>query len=128
MVTVYQAAVPGCSIIVRRAFGVAGITYQTTGRFNIRYVWPSGERDSLSIAFGLEAAYHAKLEKAPDPAAWLAEIEARLKQFTSPSRTAEQFLIEEIIDPRETRELLCEFANLAAPLREAGANAFGMSP
>ncbi|MAU50584.1 MAG: methylmalonyl-CoA carboxyltransferase, partial [Actinobacteria bacterium] len=37
-----------------------------------------------------------------------------------PFRTAEAFYVEEIIDPRETRPLLCEFANLAAPLRTAG--------
>ena len=38
----------------------------------------------------------------------------------SPFRTAEAFLVEEIIDPRDTRPLLCEFANLAAPLRQPG--------
>ena len=31
----------------------------------------------------------------------------------SPFRTAEIFGIEDIIDPRETRPLLCEFADLA---------------
>ncbi len=128
MAAVYQATVPWCSIIVRRAFGVAGAAHQSTGRFNVRYAWPSGEWGSLPIAGGLEAAYKAELEKAPDPAAKLAEIEARLKQFTSPFRTAEQFLIEEIIDPRETRALLCEFAHLAAPLRAAGVSSFGMRP
>ncbi len=30
-------------------------------------------------------------------------------------------MIEEIIDPRDTRPLLCEFANLAAPRRAASA-------
>ncbi|VAW03908.1 Propionyl-CoA carboxylase beta chain, partial [hydrothermal vent metagenome] len=34
-------------------------------------------------------------------------------RVTSPFRTAEQFLIEDIIDPRDTRPLLCEFAELA---------------
>ncbi len=128
MAAIYQATVPWCSILVRRAFGVAGAAHQSTGRFNIRYAWPSGEWGSLPIAGGLEAAYKADLESSNDPAATLAQIEARLRQFTSPFRTAEQFLVEEIIDPRETRGLLCEFANLAAPLRVAGASVFGMRP
>ena len=128
MAAVYQATVPWCSIIVRRAFGVAGAAHQSTGRFNIRYAWPSGEWGSRPIAGGLEAAYKGELEASADPAAKLAEIEARLKQVTSPFRTAEQFLIEEIIDPRQTRGLQCEFANLAAPLRTAGQSAFGMRP
>jgi acetyl-CoA carboxylase carboxyltransferase component len=46
----------------------------------------------------------------------------------SPFRTAEAFLVEEIIDPRDTRPLLCEFANLAAPLRTAGPPSFGYRP
>ncbi len=128
MAAVYQATVPWCSILVRRVFGVAGAAHQSTGRLNIRYAWPSGEWGSLPIAGGLEAAYKGELEASSDPAAKLAEIEARLKQFTSPFRTAEQFLVEEIIDPRETRELLCDFANLAAPLRVAGPSSFGMRP
>ena len=128
MAAIYQATVPWCSILVRRAFGVAGAAHQSTGRFNVRYAWPSGEWGSLPIAGGLEAAYKAELEGAPDPAARLAEIEARLKRYTSPFRTAERFLVEEIIDPRETRRLLTEFANLAAPLRTPGPSAFGMRP
>ena len=128
MAAVYQATVPWCSILVRRVFGVAGAAHQSTRRFNLRYAWPSGEWGSLPIAGGLEAAYKGELEASSDPAAKLAEIEARLKQFTSPFRTAEQFLVEEIIDPRETRGLLCEFANLAAPLRCAGPSSFGMRP
>jgi hypothetical protein len=37
-------------------------------------------------------------------------------------------MIEEIVDPRETRPLLCEFANLAAPVRGAGPTARGIRP
>jgi acetyl-CoA carboxylase carboxyltransferase component len=50
----------------------------------------------------------------------MAEIEDRLEKLRSPFRSAESFWIEEIIDPRDTRPLLCEFANLAAPLRTPG--------
>jgi acetyl-CoA carboxylase carboxyltransferase component len=46
----------------------------------------------------------------------------------SPFRTAEAFWVEEIIDPRETRKLLCEFADLAEPLRTPGPRAFRMRP
>jgi hypothetical protein len=48
-----------------------------------------------------------------DPAAAFAEITARLSTVTSPFRTAEHFLIEDIIDPRDTRPLPCEFTTLA---------------
>jgi len=41
------------------------------------------------------------------------EIEARLRPLTSPYRTAEAFAIEDIIDPRETRPVLCRLVELA---------------
>jgi acetyl-CoA carboxylase carboxyltransferase component len=63
-----------------------------------------------------------------DPRAKLAEIEERLQQMRSPFRSAEAFLIEEIIDPRDTRPLLREFANMAAPLRIPGQSFFTMRP
>jgi hypothetical protein len=51
-----------------------------------------------------------------------------LNAVRSPFRTAEKFGVEEIIAPHETRPLLCEFANLAAPLRRAGPASFGFRP
>jgi hypothetical protein len=43
-----------------------------------------------------------------------------MNAIRSPFNTAAIFGVEEIIDPRETRPYLCEFANLAAPLRQPG--------
>ena len=50
----------------------------------------------------------------------MVEIEDRLNKLRSPFRSAETFWIEEIVDPRDTRPLLCDWANLAAPLRTPG--------
>ena len=58
----------------------------------------------------------------------LLDIEKRLNQVRSPIRTAERYSVEELIDPRDTRPLLCEFANIAAPLRKAGVASFTMRP
>ena len=58
----------------------------------------------------------------------LAEIEDRLNKLRSPFRSAETFWIEEIIDPCDTRALLCDFAETAAPLREVGPRLFKMRP
>jgi acetyl-CoA carboxylase carboxyltransferase component len=70
----------------------------------------------------------AEIDAASDPKAKLAEIEDRLNKLRSPFRTAETFWVEEIIDPRDTRKLLCEFANLAEPLRNPGPRTFPMRP
>ncbi|QLC25461.1 methylmalonyl-CoA carboxyltransferase [Parasphingopyxis algicola] len=113
MNAVYKASVPWASVIVRRAYGIAGSAMSNAERFQYRFAWPSGDWGSLPIAGGLEAAYKSVIEAAEDPAAKLEEIKARLERVTSPFRTAEKFSVEDIIDPRDTRPLLCEFADLA---------------
>ncbi len=117
---VYQATVPWCSILVRKVFGVAGAAHTNASRLKYRYAWPSGDWGSIPLEGGIEAAYRADIEAAADPEAKRAEIHARLDALRSPFRTAETFGVEEIIDPRETRPLLCEFAERAAHLAKVG--------
>ena len=128
LAAVYQASVPWCSVILRRVFGVAGAAHQNASRLSYRYAWPSGDWGSLPMEGGIEAAYKAQLEAADDPDALRAEIQAKLDLVRSPFRTAEAFMVEEIVDPRDTRPLLCEFAELAAPLRGAGPTARPLRP
>ena len=112
----YQATVPWVSILVRKVFGVAGAGHGNAQGLNLRYAWPSGDWGSLPIEGGLEAAYRRELEAAEDPVALRAEIEARLNAVRSPFRTAERFGVEEIIDPRDTRPILCDWAERAHEL------------
>jgi acetyl-CoA carboxylase carboxyltransferase component len=128
LAAVRNSTVPWCAIMVRKAFGMAGLTQRNGSPAFLRYAWPSAQWGSLPIAGGVEAAYRAQIEAAPDPAARRAEIEARLEALQSPLRTAEAFGVEEIIDPRQTRSYLCRFASLAAPLRQPGRPHFGYRP
>jgi acetyl-CoA carboxylase carboxyltransferase component len=114
--SVYQASVPWVSILVRKVFGVAGAGHGDGSRLNLRYAWPSGDWGSLPMEGGLEAAYRRELEAAEDPVALRAEIAARLDAVRSPFRTAERFGVEDVIDPRETRPLLCDWAARAHEL------------
>jgi acetyl-CoA carboxylase carboxyltransferase component len=128
MAAVNQCRQPWCTIILRNAFGVAGVVHQPAGRYSIRYAWPSARWGSLPLEGGVEAAYAAEVSAADDRDAKVAEIEARLQKLRSPFRTAEAFWVEEIIDPRDSRRLLCEFARLAEPLRAAGVTSLTMRP
>lgn len=128
MAAVYQAKVPWCSIVVRAAFGLAGSAMMNPMRTKLRYCWPSGDWGSLPMEGGIEAAYKREIEAHPDPEKRLAEIRAWAEALRSPFRTAESFYAEEIIDPRDTRLLLCEWANLAQRMNETGPSAFGMRP
>ncbi len=128
MAAVNQSTVPWCTFLVRNVFGVAGAVNQPACRFALRYAWLSARWGSLPLEGGIEAAYRAEIDAAPDRAARIAEIEARLQKLRSPFRTAETFWVEEIIDPRDTRRLACDFANLAEKLRRPGRASFVMRP
>lgn len=128
MAAVYQATIPWCTIMVRKSFGIAGAAVRNHARAQFRYAWPSGDWGSLPVEGGIEAAYKRDLEAAEDPEAMLADLRQRMEAVRSPFRTADAFLIEEIIDPRDTRPLLCEFANLSQRLLKPGESAFPMRP
>ncbi len=130
LAAVYQATVPWCSILVRKVFGVAGAGHGNHTRLNLRYAWPSGEWGSLPIEGGVEAAYRRQIEAAEDPDALRAELEAQLASLRSPLLTAEAFGVEEIIDPRDTRPLLVEWARRARTVveHEAGRKTRGLRP
>ena len=110
MNAVYRATVPIACVVTRRAYGIAGSAMSNADRFQWRFAWPSGDWGSLPIEGGIEVAYKAEIEAADDPAAHLAAIRERLNRVRSPFRSAERFSIEDIIDPRDTRPLLCDFA------------------
>ncbi len=110
---VRQAHVPWCSILVRKCSGIAGAGHGDGARLNLRYAWPSGNWGSLPISGGLEAAFKRDLAEAEDPEALRAQIESELRSVMSPFRTAERFSVEHIIDPRDTRARLCEWATQA---------------
>jgi acetyl-CoA carboxylase carboxyltransferase component len=113
LAAVYQATTPWCSIIVRKAFGVAGAGHTNHTRSSPRYAWPSGEWGSLPIEGGVEAAYKRQLQASDDPDKLREELEEKLASLRDPILTAEAFGVEEIIDPRDTRPLLVEFARRA---------------
>ena len=58
----------------------------------------------------------------------LAAIRERLDRYRSPFRAAEFFEVDDVIDPRDTRKLLCQWANLVAGSLRPGAPAFGYRP
>ncbi|MCI5048350.1 MAG: hypothetical protein MRY59_12675 [Aquisalinus sp.] len=118
MNAVYKASVPWATVITRKAYGIAGSAMSDHTRFQYRFAWPSGDWGSLPLDGGIEVAYKSELEKAEDPASALETIRTRLNKVRSPFRSAEHYSIEDIIDPRETRPLLCEFATHAQRMLE----------
>jgi len=104
---VYQAHVPQAEVIVRRVYGVAGAGSVNRHRAARSWAWPSGDWGSLPLQGGVEAAFREQIERADDPAAEIERIRGTLSAVSSPFRTAERFGVQDLIDPRDTRPLLC---------------------
>jgi acetyl-CoA carboxylase carboxyltransferase component len=107
----YQMSVPQATIIVRRCYGMAG-SFRAS-RLNLRLGWPSAEWGSIPIEGGVDAAYKRDIAESPDPEQRRIEIEADLRLLRSPWGTAERFGVEDMIDPSRTREILCNWVELA---------------
>jgi acetyl-CoA carboxylase carboxyltransferase component len=103
--------IPWCTVVTRRLYGLAGSAYGRLQGVNLTYAWPSARWGSIPMAGGIEAAYRAELA-ALDPEARaerLAVLERKYEHLESPFLTAEKFRVTDIIDPRDTRGLLCDW-------------------
>jgi acetyl-CoA carboxylase carboxyltransferase component len=125
-----QSTVPWSTFFIRRAFGVGGALYGPLGRASVRYAWPSARWGSLPLEGGVEVAYRRELAASEDPEALRDSLTRKYADLASPFRTAERFGIEEIVDPRQTRTILCEWVEDAYRLmpETLGVKARGYRP
>ncbi|MAL77859.1 MAG: propionyl-CoA carboxylase [Sneathiella sp.] len=108
-----QLSVPTLTLVIRKCYGMAGMATCNKNDIDLKLSWPTGEWGSLPVEGGVAAAFRREIANAPDPKAREKELEEELNAYSSPFRTAEAFAVEEIIDPSETRPILCEFVELA---------------
>lgn len=112
-VALNESRSPWISILVPRCFGMAGALHgpKYGERLNYRFAWPSARWGSIPIEGGVMATHKGEIEAAADPAAKRQELEEFYLNISSPLRTAEKFGILDVIDPRETRPLLCNWVS-----------------
>lgn len=107
------SVVPWASIMIHKSFGVA-----TTAHFapdNYVLSWPSVASGALPVEGGVAVAFRRALAEADDPDAMRSELEEKLAAARSPYPAAESFAVHDLIDPRETRPLLCQWINHIQP-------------
>jgi acetyl-CoA carboxylase carboxyltransferase component len=108
-----QSTVPWAVIQVHKGFGVATAAHYAPGAYIL--AWPSVESGPLPVEGGVAVAFHREIAAAPDPEAKRRELEDRLREARSPFPRAESFAVHELIDPRETRPVLCEWVEWIQP-------------
>jgi acetyl-CoA carboxylase carboxyltransferase component/biotin carboxyl carrier protein len=114
MVAFAQVEVPIFTVLMRRSFGVAGNNYATPrAQPSVRVIWPAADVGGIPPEGGIEAAYKRQMAEAEDPAALREELMARIESVRGPIGPLSRFQIEEMIDPRDTRRLICEWVETA---------------
>lgn len=123
-----QSTIPWAVIQVHKGFGVATAAHYAPGNYVL--AWPSVESGALPLEGGVAVAYHREIAAADNPEAKRAELEDRLRQNRSPFPRAESFAVHELIDPRETRPMLCEWIDWIQPQLDTliGPVRFGVRP
>ena len=111
-----QSTVPWAVIQVHKGFGVATAAHYAPGAYIL--AWPSVESGPLPVEGGVAVAFHREIAAAADPEAKRRELEDRLREARSPFPRAESFAVHELIDPRETRPVLCEWIEWIQPQLE----------
>jgi len=106
--------VPWASVMIRRSFGVAQAAHYGPDAYVI--AWPSAETGPLPVEGGVAVAFRRVIAEAPDPEAKRRELEEQMAAKQSPFPRAEAFAIHELIDPRETRPMLCHWLDRVEPL------------
>ena len=114
MVAFSQVTVPIFTVVMRRSFGVAGNNYATPrSQPSVRVAWPAADVGGIPPEGGIEAAYKRQLAEAEDPRALRDELMARIESARGPVGPLSKFQMEELIDPRDTRRLICEWLETA---------------
>lgn len=107
MFAVLQTEVPWLALVLRRAFGVAAGIH--LGPQATVVAWPSAQSGSMPVEGGVTLAYGREIREASDPDARRRELEEELAAAQSVFPRAEDFGVHHLIDPRNTRPLLCSW-------------------
>jgi methylmalonyl-CoA decarboxylase subunit alpha len=115
---VANATVPKVTVITRKAYG-AGY-YVMNGRAyepDQIVAWPSAEISVMGAEGAVEIVMRKQVEEADDPEAKKAELVEAYRKIIDVYIAAGNDMIDDVIDPRETRPTICKALEMAAGKR-----------
>ena len=103
-----EATVPKVTLITRKAYGGAyDVMSSKHIRGDINLAWPSAELAVMGPKGAVEIIFKKEIEAAPDPDKALDEkLDSFLKEFANPYKAAERGYIDDVIEPKYTRNYL----------------------
>src|SRR5215203_4824471 len=115
---VSRATVPKITVVIRKAYG-AGY-YVMNGKAyepDLIAAWPSAEISVMGAEGAVEIVFRRQVEEAEDPAAKKAELIAAYRKIIDVYIAARNDMIDDVIDPRETRPTVIRALEMAETKR-----------
>ncbi|MEA2245308.1 MAG: methylmalonyl-CoA decarboxylase subunit alpha [Solirubrobacteraceae bacterium] len=115
---VAAATVPKVTVVLRKAYG-AGY-YVMNGRAyepDLIVAWPTAEISVMGAEGAVEIVFRRAVEDADDPAAKKAELIATYRELIDVYVAARNAMVDDVIDPRETRPTIIRALEMAADKR-----------
>ncbi len=111
-----NATVPRVSVVLRKAYGGAYIVMDSRSiGADVALAWPTNEIAVMGAEGAANVVFRREIAAAGDPDAMRREkIEEYRRELVHPYFAAERGLIDDVIDPRETRPALCRVLDMLA--------------
>ena len=105
-----EATVPRVTVITRKAYGGAYVVMNSRGvGADMAFAWPTAEIAVMGAQGAVNIIHRREITEAGDPEATRSQLIADYEQtFSNPYVAAERGLIDEVIEPRETRQRLIQ--------------------
>jgi acetyl-CoA carboxylase carboxyltransferase component len=111
---VANATVPKITVVIRKAYG-AGY-YVMNGKAyepDLIVAWPSAEISVMGAEGAVEIVMRRQVEESEDPAATKAALIEAYRKLIDVYVPAKNALIDDVIDPRDTRPTICRALEMA---------------
>ena len=116
-----EATVPKISVLTRKAYGGAYIVMSSKGlRGDVNYAWPTGEVAVMGAEGAVNIIHRSEIKASDRPEELRAElVQDYLDQLMNPYIAASRGLIDDVIDPAETRPKIIRALEMLANKRES---------
>jgi propionyl-CoA carboxylase beta chain len=115
-----EATVPKLMVILRKSYGGAYCVMSSKGlRGDLLYAWPNAEIAVMGAEGAVNILFQAEVKAAANPAERRQQLVADYEQnFNNPYVAAARGLIDDVIEPRDTRRVLIRALELTLSKRE----------
>ncbi len=115
-----EATVPKLMIILRKSYGGAYCVMSSKGlRGDLIYAWPNAELAVMGAAGAVNILFRKEVTSAPDPEVRRLELVADYEEkFNNPYVAAARGMIDDVIEPRDSRRVLIRALEVTLLKRE----------